>query len=42
MTKKKVVKQHCHNAGTCKSLQGKTNKTKGSWAGKRLGGKKCK
>ena len=36
----KKVKQHCHNAAV--SLRKQTNKTKGSWGGKRLGGKSCK
>ena len=36
----KAVKQHCHNAAV--SLRHKTDKTKGSWGGKRLGGKSCK
>ena len=36
----KAVKQHCHNAAV--SLKHKTDKTKGSWGGKRLGGASCK
>ena len=36
----KKVKQHCHNAAV--SLWKQTNKTKGSWGGKRLGGRSCK
>lgn len=36
----KQVKQHCHNAAV--SLRRQSHKTKGSWGGKRLGGKSCK
>jgi len=36
----KKIKQHCHNAAV--SLRNKSDKTKGSWGGKRLGGKSCK
>ena len=36
----KRVKQHCHNAAV--SLRKQTDKTKGSWGGKILGGKSCK
>ena len=36
----KKVKQHCHNAAV--SLRRQSNKTNGSWGGKRLGGKSCK
>ena len=36
----KKVKQHCHNAAI--SLRNQSDKTKGAWGGKRLGGKSCK